>query len=105
MPSQIIGTEGNTVRIAFLANVPSVGVRVYGVQAAAKTAALPTGLSVTKNSLENNFYRVSIDAAGDVASIYDKVTGRELLEGTDAVGHVLSLLGRLAGLGDPCRRP
>ncbi|MGH9518181.1 MAG: glycoside hydrolase family 38 C-terminal domain-containing protein, partial [Terriglobales bacterium] len=44
-------------------------------------AAAPTSssLHVTQDSLENARYRVRLNAAGDVASIYDKLLGRELL--------------------------
>ena len=71
-PSQI-----SNGKILFLARVPSVGYAVYDVQpAAAETAST---LKVSENSLENQFYRVQLNADGDVASIFDKSLGRELL--------------------------
>ena len=36
-------------------------------------------LQVSENSLENEYYRVKLNADGDVASIFDKSIGRELL--------------------------
>ncbi len=38
-----------------------------------------TMLQVSENSLENQYYRVKLNADGDVASIFDKSIGRELL--------------------------
>jgi alpha-mannosidase len=72
VPSQI--SEG---KVLFAARVPAVGYAVYDVQAA-PTAA--TGaLQVSENSLENQYYRVKLNADGDVASIFDKSVGKELL--------------------------
>jgi alpha-mannosidase len=72
VPSQI-----SNGKVIFLAKAPSVGYAVYDVQPGpgASTAAL----HVTENSLENQYYRVKLNADGDVASIFDKSIGRELL--------------------------
>lgn len=77
VPSQIVSAADGELRILFLATVPSVGLAVYDVQAAA-TAATST-LSVTTSSLENARYIITLDGNGDVANIYDKTAGRELL--------------------------
>jgi len=73
VPAQI--SEG---RIVFLAKVPSVGFAVYDVQRGAGSAT-PLGLRVSKDELENEYYRVKLNAGGDVASIFDKRVHRELL--------------------------
>ncbi|WP_348641819.1 alpha-mannosidase [Terriglobus albidus] len=73
VPAQI--AEG---KVLFLATVPSVGYAVYHVQAAQK-AAPSTGLKVTNSFLENARYLVKLNADGDVSSIYDKQTKKELL--------------------------
>ena len=86
VPAQV---EGD--RILFLAKAPSVGYAVYDVQPAAQ--AMPSTLKATvrqgggrgrpagntPSSLENERYRVTLDDNGDVASIFDKAIGRELL--------------------------
>ena len=43
-----------------------------------RPTAVPA-LQVSENSLENQYYRVKLNADGDVASIFDKSIGRELL--------------------------
>jgi alpha-mannosidase len=81
VPSQITGKNGDTLEIVFLAKAPSVGYAVYDVRKSDKPGSISTGLIITVNSLENGEYRVSLDANGDVSSVYDKVAGRELLKG------------------------
>ena len=65
-------------KIIFPAKVPSVGYAVYDVQPGA-VAATAASLRVTEHSLENQYYRVQLNADGDVASLFDKSLGRELL--------------------------
>ncbi|MBN2082285.1 alpha-mannosidase [bacterium] len=79
VPVQIIATEGDTLTFLFLAKAPACGFRIYEVLPAEAPESFDTGLAVTESSLENNRYRVEINASGDVASIYDKHLGRELL--------------------------
>ena len=73
VPSQIEGGK-----VLFLASAPSAGYAVYHMERAAAPAH-ETELKVTDNSLENARYRVSLNADGDVASIFDKGLNRELL--------------------------
>lgn len=73
VPAQL---EGGTV--VFLARVPPVGFAVFDVRRAdAPAAGAP--LAVTASSIENARYRIAIDRAGDIASLFDKTLGRELL--------------------------
>jgi len=65
--------------VIFVASVPSVGDAVYDVQPAAEMAVSSSSLKVSKNGLENEYYRVSLNQDGDVASIFDKQSDRELL--------------------------
>jgi len=65
-------------KVLFAAKVPSVGYAVYDVQAGAGTAAA-SELQASENSIENQYYRVQLNAAGDVSGIFDKTLGRELL--------------------------
>jgi len=81
VPSQILNKSGDALEVAFLAKAPSVGFAVYDVRKSDKPCALKTGLTITKNSLENKLYRIALDANGDVASVFDKTAGRELLSG------------------------
>jgi alpha-mannosidase len=73
IPAQI--SDG---KVIFAATVPSVGYTVYDVQSGAGAEAA-SQLRVSKDQLENQYYRVTLNAAGDVSSIFDKQIGRELL--------------------------
>ena len=74
VPAQI--SDG---KVIFTAHVPSVGYAVYSVQPGPKSESQSGTLRVTQDSLENQYYRVKIDSNGDIASIFDKQLGRELL--------------------------
>jgi alpha-mannosidase len=66
-------------KVVFVANVPSVGYAVYDVRPGAATASASNQLHVTESELENKEYRIKLNQDGDVASIFDKRIGRELL--------------------------
>ena len=77
VPAQV--AEG---KVLFVARVPSVGFAVFHLTAVPRQAQGfgPAGeLKVTANTLENKHYRVTVNAAGDVASVFDKGLGKELL--------------------------
>ena len=82
---RVVDHEGREVasqfqdgKVLFVAKTPSVGYSVYGVLPA-EAATGHSGLKVTDSSLENDRYRVQLNAQGDVASIYDKNLKKELL--------------------------
>ncbi len=85
VPSNIVGTSGQNVTIDFVASVPPASYSVYEVQPT--TAANPSDPNLTVNAttrvLENSYYRVTVDAAGDISSIVAKQVkgGKELLSG------------------------
>ena len=74
VPSQLQGGK-----VLFLAKVPSVGYAVYDVQSAPNVREEST-LTVSQSALENHRYRIRLNSAGDVTSIFDKQLNRELLE-------------------------
>ena len=78
VPTQILALEGAALRVLFLAKMPSAGYAIFDLRQGG-TPADPTPLGVTPNSLENARYRVVLNPDGDIASIYDKSLGREML--------------------------
>ncbi|HEY7855329.1 MAG TPA: glycoside hydrolase family 38 C-terminal domain-containing protein, partial [Terriglobales bacterium] len=64
--------------VVFAASVPPTGFSVYHVAPGA-LAASQGELKVTDHSLENSHYRVRVNAAGDVDSVFDKDLNQELL--------------------------
>jgi len=79
VPSQVVEADERSIRVLFLADVPAVGFRVYDVRPSEGPCEVETGLAATQDSIENERYRVQIDENGDVASIWDKRLGKELL--------------------------
>jgi alpha-mannosidase len=82
---RVTGPDGKDVpaqiangKVIFVAKAPSVGYAVYDAQPGSGAAGSGT-LHVSENSLENQYYLVKLNADGDVASIFDKSTGKELL--------------------------
>jgi alpha-mannosidase len=88
----VFGPDGKAVRaqregdrIVFLANVPSVGWAVYNVISGYETPRNrvrdPAAIRVQARPamIENDRYRVAIDDAGDISSIFDKKANREVL--------------------------
>ena len=75
VPAQI--SEG---KVVFVAKAPSVGYAVYEVHASAGAPGEAAALrGDSESSLENSYYRVKLNTDGDVASIFDKSLGKELL--------------------------
>ena len=85
VPSNIISTNGQNVTIDFVATVPSASYSVY--EALPATAANPVDPNLTVNAttrvLENAYYKVTVNAAGDISSVIAKQVkgGTELLSG------------------------
>jgi alpha-mannosidase len=67
-------------KVLFLAKTPSVGYAVFDIRRA-QTQARAADLKVSKSTLENARYRISINADGDVTNIFDKSLNKELLAG------------------------
>jgi len=78
VPSQITSTKGNKLTILFLAKLPSAGLSVFDVR---ETKEIVTGstLEVTPQTLENSYFKIKIDAHGDISSIFDKTALKEVL--------------------------
>ncbi len=82
---EVFGPNGTRVpaqmengKVLFLAKAPSVGYTVFDVRTSKKSEGSKE-LKVTPSSLENARYKVTLNAAGDVSSIFDKSINKELL--------------------------
>ena len=82
---RVTGPDGREVpaqisngKVIFVTKATSVGYAVYDLRPGAE-AEDAAALKVSEDSLENQYYRVKLNADGDVASIFDKSIGKELL--------------------------
>lgn len=78
VPAQVDSTAGDLAHVVFVARVAPLSFSAFDVVA---TSALPPAgeLKAGRDDLENARFRVRLDADGDVASVFDKQLGRELL--------------------------
>jgi len=86
-PLQAVDAAGNRRPLQALRNgrylldaraVPAYGYAVYTLEPAPEPAKAST-LAVSEQALENRFFRVQLNERGEIASLYDKERGREVL--------------------------
>lgn len=80
VPSQVIHKEGKAFRMAVLATVPAMGYLVLDVTAADTPCTVQTDLRCGEHMLENRKYRLLLNKNGDIAFLYDKELGRQILD-------------------------
>ena len=66
--------------MAVLATVPPMGYLVLDVTAANAPCPVKTDLRCGEHMLENRKYRLLLNKNGDIAFLYDKELGRQILE-------------------------
>jgi alpha-mannosidase len=79
VPAQVVRRGDDSLVVAFLAKVPAAGVALFDARFADEPASFDTGLRAGEREVENRRYLVTVNEAGDIASVYDKSLGRELL--------------------------
>lgn len=84
VPSQVVASSDGRATVVFEATVQAVGYAVYDVRSGGAAKAGAT-VSASGTGLENSVYKVTIDANGDISSIVDKRSGRELVAPGKAV--------------------
>lgn len=78
LPAQVVDRDGKTATVVFAAHIAPASATVFSVvPSKAKPSAGET--KARTSGLENARMRVTLDAAGNVASVFDKRLGKELL--------------------------
>lgn len=77
MPAQVEIVDGKTY-VVFVARMKPVCMTVFDVQES-QTPSVENTLSVSQYALSNERYTVTLNEQGDIASIWDKENGKELL--------------------------
>lgn len=80
VPTQVIGKKNGKTGVLFLAKLPANGFSTFDVQYYTQTEAVPSTLKVQGRTLESPRFRVTVNEAGDIASVYDKVNKKEALK-------------------------
>ncbi|GHT27646.1 alpha-mannosidase [Bacteroidia bacterium] len=78
VPAQLLSWENGKANILFSARVEPVSFSVYEIKAGGK--AINKSLKTTSNTIENSIYKLSLDKNGDIGSLIDKRTGKELVK-------------------------
>lgn len=86
LKSQINKLENGKAEIVFLANVKSLGAKVYNLVESDEPCKLNSDLAITENTLENSKFIVKLNKNGDITSIKDKLLNKELLKEPISIG-------------------
>jgi len=70
--SQIINRNDDYTEILFIADVKSLGARVYDIRQSESPCELESDISISENRMENQKYIVTLNSNGDIESIVDK---------------------------------
>lgn len=81
VPTQVVGKVGSQTKILILAKVSANSFSSYDVRYLTQVENGASGLSAKGRTLESPRFRVRLNPAGDIASIYDKVNKKESLKG------------------------
>ncbi|MBO5780454.1 MAG: discoidin domain-containing protein [Muribaculaceae bacterium] len=80
--SQVVDYADGKARILVETSVPSIGFEVIDVRLSGKGKAPK---ATQADAIENSLYSIRFDANGDIASLYDKTIGRELVANGKAI--------------------
>lgn len=78
LPTQTGTYSNGKLTLLVAASLPSCGYVVYDVRKEKQNNK--STVKISSNSIENSIYRVSLDANGDISSIFDKKNNRELVK-------------------------
>ncbi len=91
-PAQVIAqSEGRATLLFHAGGVPALGFAEFAVLADTARVAEGAPLRVSARRLENRFFRLTLNAVGGIAELYDKLHARQVLA-PDAIGNDLQLL-------------
>jgi len=78
VPAQLISYKDGVAKILIGAQVPAISFVVYDIRDG--KSHFNTNLKVSKKSIENSIYKITLDNNGDISSIIDKRYGKELVK-------------------------
>ncbi len=85
---ELVAADGSKVPAAPVSGLPSLGWTSAALGDAVK--APKSSLSVSKSKLENSLVKVSFDAKGEITSVIDKATGRELIKAGETANRLVA---------------
>lgn len=79
VPSQVAAKKQKELDIVFQAEMKPYECKVYSVGVAEAPYSKDTGLKLTNHSLENYKFRIVFNRNGDIAKLYDKELGKDII--------------------------
>jgi alpha-mannosidase len=83
--SQIINRNKDSVTLLFAGADPSMSMNVYDIRPSS-SRKVKTDLKVSGRTIENAFYKVTLNNNGDISSIMDKRYGKEMVAAGKSIG-------------------
>ena len=80
--AQLLGCADGKAHVLVEATVPANGYAVYDLRFSGSAKA---NIPVAASSIENSVYKLTLDNKGDITSLYDKKTGKELVKPGKAI--------------------
>ena len=85
--SQSKKLDNGKTEITFIADVKSLGLKVYDIRESSSPCSVDGELSISNNTLENGKYIVKLNNNGDICSIIDKtLNNKEILKSPVEIG-------------------
>lgn len=79
-PSQLLGKNGKLLTIVFLAELDSFEHKIFEIMPTDEACSIKTDIKATNHSLENSKYKIIFNKNGDIAYLYDKKLGRQIID-------------------------
>lgn len=79
-PCQVINKSGKALTVVFQTELDGFEYKLYEIRPAERPCQIKTDLKVTNHSIENFKYKLIFNKNGDIAYIYDKKLGRQIIE-------------------------
>ena len=80
LPCQLVNKNGKELTIVFQTELDAFSYKIYEVRPSAEPCSLKTDVKATNHSLENSKYKLIFNKNGDIAYLYDKLLGRQILD-------------------------
>lgn len=80
IPSQVLSKRGKNLNVLLQVEIDSFGYKVYEVKKSDKQYTGNKKVNATNHSLENGKYKLIFNKNGDIAYLYDKKLGRQIID-------------------------
>lgn len=80
VPSQLTAKNGKNLTVVFIAELGSLENKIYEIRPSDKPCSIQTDIKASNHSIENSKYKIIFNKNGDLAYLYDKQLGKQVIE-------------------------